>query len=414
MSTTLEFVRGICIIVSLALIAGAVLLRWLQRTPDTGELVKKLTYTALLALFFLMAAHILGAKEYAAGNGSLAMALLPFVAVFCAVIFSIIWTPRIGEWLASSITSGLDGGSEPPDPKPFYSVAKALVGRGDNDGAVEAIRQQLEKFPGDFEGQLLLAEVQAKNLRDLAAAEATVQELCEQPGKPPAQVASALTALADWHLKIAHDQQAARRCLDQIAATFPGSEFSTAAAQRIAHLGDTRMRLPAGERDKFTVTPGIQNYGLRDEPGLIRPKETPPAQQAAELVAHLTEHPLDTDAREKLAELYAGHFQRADLAADQFEQMITQPNQPARNVVKWLNLLADLHGRGCGDLDAAKASLQRILKLFPGTAAAEVAQRRIEMLRLELRGREKTAAVKLGTYEQNIGLKTGWPRRHGG
>jgi outer membrane protein assembly factor BamD (BamD/ComL family) len=122
----------------------------------------------------------------------------------------------------------------------------------------------------------------------------------------------------------------------------------------------------------------------------------------------LAAHPLDTATREKLAQLYAEHYQRPDLAADQLEQLIQCPNQPARQVVRWLNLLADLHVKQSGDWEAANQTLGRIIELFPESAAAETAQQRIAHLRLELKGREQAQAVKLGTYEQNIGLKKGW------
>ena len=53
----------------------------------------------------------------------------------------------------------------------------------------------------------------------------------------------------------------------------------------------------------------------------------------------------------------------------------------------------------------AMATLQRIVDQFPGLAVAQVAQQRIEILRLELKGKEKSQVVKLGSYEKDIGLK---------
>ena len=120
---------------------------------------------------------------------------------------------------------------------------------------------------------------------------------------------------------------------------------------------------------------------------------------------HLAEHPQDSEAREKLALIYAHHYQRLDLAADQLEQLIQQPNQPAKQVVHWLNLLADLQLKYASDLVAARQALQRIIDQYPGLAAAENAQRRMDILKLELKGKEKGQAVALGSYEQNIGLK---------
>jgi tetratricopeptide (TPR) repeat protein len=397
MNQTLELIRGICLLVSFTLLAGVLLIRWLSRTEeDRGWLISKLVITLLVVGVLL--------KEVSVG---------PYFVVYglaAAAILMVLWTGTIARALARPFGDFYDGGSEPPDPRPFYSVAKALAARGRIRESVEEIRRQLEKFPDDLEGQLLLAETQAKSLGDLDAAGATIQQLIAQPGRPPHQVSAALTALADWHLKEGRDPAAAKQCLEQIAGLFPGTEFSTAAAQRLAHLGGGEMALPATERSKFTVTEGIQSLGLRRNEGLVKAREVPPDEQAEALVRQLEAHPLDTEAREKLAELYAQHYDRPDLAADQLEQLAAQPDQPPRNTIRWLNTLADLHVRFAGDYEAAKTTLQRIVDRFPGQAAAEVARNRIDLLRLELKGKAKSQAVKLGSYEQNLGLKRGLPR----
>ena len=121
----------------------------------------------------------------------------------------------------------------------------------------------------------------------------------------------------------------------------------------------------------------------------------------------MEEHPLDTEAREKLALIYADHYGRLDLASDQLEQMISQPNQPARLVVHWLNLLADLQIRSGSDYETVKATVQRIIDRDPELAAAGIARNRLALLKLEMKARKKSEDVKMGTYEQNIGLKHG-------
>ena len=128
---------------------------------------------------------------------------------------------------------------------------------------------------------------------------------------------------------------------------------------------------------------------------------------AAEYVKHLEQHPMDTEAREKLAAIYADHYARLDLATDQLEQMMQLPNQPARLVVRWLNQLADLQIRSGADYESVKQTLERIVELDPNLAAAETARKRIGLLKLELKAKHANEAVKLGTYEQNIGLKRG-------
>jgi hypothetical protein len=103
--------------------------------------------------------------------------------------------------------------------------------------------------------------------------------------------------------------------------------------------------------------------------------------------------------------LYADHYGRLDLAADQLEQMIQQPNQPPRLIVRWLNILADLQVRAGADYDTIQQTLQRIIDLYPNAASAEIARNRLALIRLEMKVNEKKQSIKMGSYEQNIGLK---------
>jgi outer membrane protein assembly factor BamD (BamD/ComL family) len=155
-----------------------------------------------------------------------------------------------------------------------------------------------------------------------------------------------------------------------------------------------------------------QRLGLIDDSSVLKPPVEDPAATASFLVKHLEEHPQDSEARENLARIYAGHYQRLDLAAEQVEQMLAQPNVPAKHAVHWLNLLADLQIQHAGEVAGARQALQRIVDSFPQSAAAETAKNRMVHLQLELRAGKVSQVVKLGTYEQNIGLK-GRPRPSG-
>jgi len=99
------------------------------------------------------------------------------------------------------------------------------------------------------------------------------------------------------------------------------------------------------------------------------------------------------------------------MATGELEQMIGQPNQPGKLVVHWLNLLADLQIRHGAGYEAVQQTLQRIVDRAPDGAAAEMARHRLALLKLEMKSKEKSQAVKLGSYEQNIGLKRSLPRR---
>lgn len=337
----------------------------------------------------------------------------PFIgipmAAACGLVFVVLWRHSLAALIAKPFSDLYDGGSREVDPHPVYSIAQAKRKRGYYLEAVAEIRKQLERFPEDFEGHLLLAEVQAENLNDLPAADVTIRRLCHQPGHSPRNIALALNYLADWQLKYAQDREAARQALEEIIELLPDSEMSALASQRIAHLADTEHLLAHHDLKPISLKPGVENLGLLASNRQPHAPEPEPGTQTLELVRHLQLHPLDTDAREKLALLYANHFGRLDLAADQLEQLIAHPNQPARRVVHWLNLLADLQIRHSANYDTVRQTLQRIIDLYPNSAGAEMALSRLNHLKLELKGKDKGQSVPLGTYEQNIGLKRGLP-----
>jgi len=385
--------------VALALFSGWLAWRSLKKSEDPARTAFKWLLTLGILIYIRWSVFPMADK------GGMAAFCAVASSMMCGLVMFITWRNEIGSIIAKPFVSLYDGGDQPPEPRPFYSIARARQKQGRYAEAVAEIQKQLERFPTDFEGQMLLAEVQAQDLKDLAAAEATIQTFCAQPDHAPKNVAFALYSLADWHLKYAQDRDAARRAFEQVIALLPDTEFALTASQRIAHLAHPD-RPAQFEPKKFVVTEGVRNLGLAKNPTSFAPTEKEPGKVAAEYVKHLETHPLDTDVREKLAVLYADHYQRLDLAADQFEQMIVLPGQPGRQVVRWLNLLADLQVRNGAEYDTVKETLQRIVDLDPNLAAAENARKRIGLLKLELKAKQQNQSVKLGTYEENIGLKS--------
>jgi tetratricopeptide (TPR) repeat protein len=403
---TYAIVRG-TFFLALALSAvGWFMIRCLKRSDDPARLIFKWILTGgVIGLVIWVVGPMVAGGDYAA-----AFVGVPLTAVV-GLALTVIWRHEIAGLIAQPFANLYDGGSVEPIPHPAYSVAQSNQKRGRYLEAVAEIRKQLDRFPADVEGQLLLAQIQAEDLKDLPAAELTIQRFCDQPGHAPPNIAFALYSMADWHLKVGQDREAARRDLEKIIEVLPDTEFALGAAHRIAHLGSAEMMLAPHERKKFAVTEGVQNLGLLRDQKHLMPAEPDPAQVAAECVKHLEQHPLDTEARATLAVIYADHYGRLDLATGELEQMIEQPNQPARLIVHWLNLLADLQIRSGAGFEAAQQTLQRIVDRDPDIAAAEIARHRLALLRLEVKSKEKSQAVKLGSYEQNIGLKRGLPRR---
>lgn len=390
--TLLLFVLG-----ALAGLIGWGIVRSFRRSDDPTRLLVKwiLTFLVVAVLVF-----VLGPS----GPSTLSAMVRLLTCVLLGVILTILWAPHVGSALAGLITRSLDGGTEPPDPQPFYSVALAHRKRGRHAEALAEIRNQLAMFPADLQGQMLMAEIQAQDLRDLDAAGTTVQRLCNQPGHSPAQIAGALNALADWHLKLAQDTEAARQALEQIVERLPGTEWASRAEQRIAHLTDPGALDPYREARAVPLAHGDAELGLH--PGQAAPPATSAAPDEADaLVRHLQEFPADNEAREQLAALYAERFKRLDLAALELEQLIGQPDVPPKAVAHWLNRLADYQLQLAEDEAGARATLQRIIDRFPNHSVADLARQRLAHLKLELRKAQTTRRLKLGTYDPYPGLK---------
>ena len=258
---------------------------------------------------------------------------------------------------------------------------------------------------------MLFRSIQAENLKDLPAAENTLNLFCDRPAAPLKLVAAAFTQLADWHIKVA-DLDSARVAFEKIVERFPDTEAALQAEQRLAHLGETEKNILAQhDRQNLVLPAGVPNIGLLNSTAFLQPREIDPVRLAAAHVKHLEAHPHDTEVREKLALIYANDFKRLDLAKLELEHLINESNHKPRQVAHWLNLLANFQIKLGADVATVQTTLADIVERFPDLPVAEMAQRRLALLNNEFRGRQETSVVKLGVYEQNIGLKYGMPRR---
>jgi outer membrane protein assembly factor BamD (BamD/ComL family) len=392
----------------LILIGLFVALLWwcYARSDDRRSLVYKwlLSLPGCVGMFFLIRwlnFKVGGGVDYGAAifGGALTAAL--------GLYFAIIWRRNIAMMVANPIGSLYDGGTQQVDAQAFYSLAEAKRKRGHYAEAIAAIHKQLEKFPHDFTGQMMLAEIQTENLHDLPTAIITVQRICNQPKHTPQNIAYALNTLADWHLKHSADPDAAREALQQIVQRYPDSDLALMAEQRIAHLATREHLTAAHDRPRIALPHGETNIGLMSSSAHLAPPAPDQAARAKELVAHLQTHPHDAEAREQLALIYSDHYHWLDLAAEQLGQLINQPHQPPRNVIRWLNLLADLQIRHDCPYQAVYQTIAQIIERFPQQAAADLARKRLDLLQLEMKAKTTPHSVKLGTYEQNLGLKSG-------
>ena len=282
-----------------------------------------------------------------------------------------IWAPQVRQALAAETENvKMDAGSS------CYGVAEALRQQGRFTEALAEVQRQLTTRPNDFLGLVLLAEIQAENLNDLAAAQRTLDDIVNAPGQSPPNIAYAFNQLATWHLKFNRDAVAARHALEKILNRFPQTPWAQAARQRISQL----RAADAAGNTLTTVPPVIKAPATLSAVPANTVSLVDPVKATAELVKRLEDYPEDLAAREQLARLYADHYHRPDLAADQLDQLITFPGQPAGQVNRQLQMLIDLQLKQQDGLDLARQTLRQIMDQNPNTLAAELAQKQWERI----------------------------------
>ncbi len=368
-------------VLAFALLFGWIGWRWTRSSNDPpGVLWSKIIYSTVL----------LGTAGYCVAF------IHPLIGVpvgaLLGILASIPWAKNIGLAIASPLANLYDGGTEEEPPKAMYAIAEAHRKQARYGAAITEIRRQLDAFPGDVLGLLMLAEIQCRNLDDWTSAAESIDAIVGNTDLGVPTRAKALQALADWHLDFHQDTAAAREVYQRIIDTFPDTPESNEAAQRLAHTGDGSWRNERRAPSKLVVPLADQRVGLRLTPP-DPPADPDPEIEADGLRAQLIAHPLDMEAREKLAILYADRLGRIDWAVGEIEKLLAQPDHAPKHIAKWLHLLADFQVRVAGDEAAARAALGRIGGLYPGTALQAIAQSRLELLKNELRTRKATPTV---------------------
>lgn len=276
---------------------------------------------------------------------------------------------------------------------PMYARAIAKVKFGKYSDAEWEIIRELEKREDDFEGWMMLAELYAKHFHDVGEAEQTILEICEQPRTTPSQAAIALQKLADWHLELGGDPEAAGRALNVICHRFPGTHLARIAQARLGQLPRNAQEL----RDRREVKPvPLPALGDRmDAPGSAVDSGLD-AKAAGKLVNQLSdklrEDPNDIVAREKLARVLAESLGKADMAIDQLGLLLDMPDQPAQKRAEWLSLVAAWQFRYRKDEVASRITLQRVVRQFPDTPQAFAAKQRLNLMDLEEKVRAADAS----------------------
>lgn len=342
-----------------------------------------------------------------AAGGGLVGAVIGLVAMIPAmVILAIIWVPSLVDAALSGLTGALTGGKEEVEPRPYYFRARAHRKKGELSVALAEIDAELQKFPMDWEGTSLKAEILVQDQKDVPAALGVLMAFEAQSELPKAALNNSRFLRADLLQNTVLDLPGAVAVLETIVQDGPNSEAGRIAGQRIAHM--------AAPRDSGEPTAPIslirhqERVGLRKDLGASLRVEADPNSEARDLVQKLEQHPLDWESRERLALLYAESFQKTSLAVLELRTLVDSPNQPERRVVAWLNRIADIHLQAeIAEEPLARAALEEILTRYPGSTWAEQASQRLALLGRSARAKIPTATLKIGVYEQNIGLKQG-------
>lgn len=272
--------------------------------------------------------------------------------------------------------------------KPEYNRAVTNMQFGNYRAAEAAVIQELELNQADFDGWMVLAELYALHFNDLAAADRTVREICDEPTASVSQIAAALQKLADWHLKVGQDPETARRVLEEICRRLPGTHLDRMARLRINQLPRTKAEYLKQLEVKRIQLPGIQDaiesYRVA-EPSVSDRQAA--AAEANRLVDTLKANPNDLAARESLARVLAERLSDVPQAVEQMELLLALPGIERPKAAAWLNLMAAWQIRIQRDEAAAETLLERVTRACPNSAEAFTAQRRLNLMRRESRAR---------------------------
>jgi len=269
---------------------------------------------------------------------------------------------------------------------PMYSRAIARMKFGKYNEAEWEIIHQLETCEDDFDGWMMLAGLYAKNFNDLAEAEQTVLEICDQPRTNPSQLSVALHRLSEWHLNLADNPDAARRALQMICDRLPGTHLAHMAQLRINQLPQTVEEL----REQRLNKPIPLREDLESDVLTINPSSELDKAQAARManacVEELRLDPNNLPAREKLARLLAERLNQVDLGLEQMTLLLNLPDQSDAKHAEWLHLMGMWQIQYRQDLQLGRKTLERVIREFPQSPEAAAARRRLRSTDAEYRG----------------------------
>lgn len=331
------------------------LLRMFEEAPDKRELLFSI---GTLALFSGAIAALLvkGAGWIHLGSG-VCFALLP------VVYFTI------------------DLAEKPP-PRAAYGKAVGQLKRGKYEEAEWEVIHQLEKAENDFEGWMLLAELYAKQYRNLEDAARVILDICRHPGVQPFHVSVACHKLAEWQLEVGENPLGARAALEFLCRKIPGTHFARMAEQRLRQIPSSFEEYDELKQPKRIRLPSLrENASPAAATAPVSRAEA--AAEANRLSEKLTEDPDDIPAREKLALVLAEKLGKIDLAVEQLALLSNVPDAGDEQKAKWLAQIASWEFNRSRDKDQFRTALRTIVADYPQTSHAFAAQRRLYLMEMD-------------------------------
>lgn len=264
---------------------------------------------------------------------------------------------------------------------PMYSAAIARMKFGKYSEAEWEILRQLEGAEDDFQGWLLLAELYANQFQDLPEAEQIILEICDEPNATPSQISVALHKLADWHLNLAGDPAAAGRALQVICDRLPRTHLARMAQVRLSQLPRSATELRERQQAATIPLPALSG-DFDSSPAVTETARDVKAATALanELSQRLTRDPNDAATRERLARVLAEQLGKAELAIEQIELLLGMADSPSHKRPEWLGLMATWQFKFLHDAEAARQTLERLIREHPDTPQALAARHRLRRL----------------------------------
>ncbi|MCD8534624.1 MAG: hypothetical protein LR011_07495 [Verrucomicrobia bacterium] len=124
-----------------------------------------------------------------------------------------------------------------------------------------------------------------------------------------------------------------------------------------------------------------------------------------DLAAHLHEHPKNFSARRELVQRLAFEADDPSEAMRLIQEALEIPHQSIKQRADWYHLLVDIQIRKLQNITAAQLTLNRLINEDPDCAMAEIAKKRIAMLKREMDVLQNKSVIQIGEYEQDIGIK---------